>query len=77
MLYDILGASSEPIWPGSNESKLSVVSKLMYVKAQYRILNACYDDLCRIMQRLMPKDNAMPKNTYETKKLVRDMGLPV
>ncbi|KAK9034319.1 hypothetical protein V6N11_050488 [Hibiscus sabdariffa] len=74
MLYNRLGASSEPIWPGSNESKLSVVSELIHLKAQYRIPNACYDDLCRIMQRLMPEDNVMPKNIYETKKLVRDMG---
>ncbi|KAL4360851.1 hypothetical protein GQ457_04G005670 [Hibiscus cannabinus] len=77
MLYNRLGASSEPIWPGSNESKLSVVSELIHLKAQYRIPNACYDELCRIMQRLMPEDNVMPKNIYETKKLVRDMGLPV
>ncbi|KAK8493167.1 hypothetical protein V6N12_000009 [Hibiscus sabdariffa] len=77
MLYNRLGASSKTIWPGSNESKLSVVSELIHLKAQYRIPNACYDDLCRIMQRLMPKDNVMPKNIYKTKKLVRDMGLPV
>ncbi|KAK8999232.1 hypothetical protein V6N11_070408 [Hibiscus sabdariffa] len=77
MLYNRLGASSESIWSGSNEFKLSVVSELIHLKAQYRIPNACYDDLCRIMQRLMPEDNIMPKNIYETKKLVRDMGLPV
>ncbi|KAL4367573.1 hypothetical protein GQ457_05G029620 [Hibiscus cannabinus] len=51
MLYNILGASSEPIWPGSNESNLSLVSELIHLKAQYRIPNACYDDLCRIIQR--------------------------
>ncbi|GMJ03820.1 hypothetical protein HRI_004051200 [Hibiscus trionum] len=77
MLYDKLGASSEPIWPGSNESKLSVVFELIHLKAQYKIPNACYGDLCWIMQKLMLEDNVMPKNTYETKKLVRDMGLPV
>ncbi|KAK9000453.1 hypothetical protein V6N11_080951 [Hibiscus sabdariffa] len=77
MLYNRLGASSEPIWPSSNESKLSVVSELIHLKAQYQIPNACYDDLCWIMQRLMPEDIVMPKNIYETKKLVHDMGLPV
>ncbi|KAE8732724.1 hypothetical protein F3Y22_tig00001777pilonHSYRG00014 [Hibiscus syriacus] len=51
MLYNKLGVSSEPIWSGSNQSKLSV--------------------------RLMPEDNVMPKNIYETKKLVRDMDLLV
>ncbi|KAK8612539.1 hypothetical protein V6N13_092652 [Hibiscus sabdariffa] len=29
------------------------------------------------MRRLMPEDNVMPKNIYETKNLVLDMGLPV
>ncbi|KAE8669596.1 hypothetical protein F3Y22_tig00112230pilonHSYRG00175 [Hibiscus syriacus] len=77
MLYNRLGASSEPIWVGSNQSKLSLVSELIHLKAQYRIPNACYDDLCRIVQRLMPEDNVMPKNIYEMKKLVRDMCLPV
>ncbi|KAE8688117.1 hypothetical protein F3Y22_tig00111000pilonHSYRG00125 [Hibiscus syriacus] len=77
MLYNRLGASSEPIWVGSNQSKLSVVSELIHLKAQYRIPKACYDDLCRIMQKLMPENNVMPKNIYETKKLVRDMGLSV
>ncbi|GMI89086.1 hypothetical protein HRI_002577900 [Hibiscus trionum] len=77
MLYNRLSASSKPIWHGSNESKLSMVSELIHLKARYQIPNACYDDLCRIMQRLMPEDNVMPKNIYETKKLVRDMGLPV
>ncbi|KAK8673740.1 hypothetical protein V6N13_112055 [Hibiscus sabdariffa] len=74
MLYNRLGTSSEPIWLGSNESKLSMVSELIHLKAQYRIPNTCYDDLFQIMQRLMSEDNVMSKNIYETKNLVHDMG---
>ncbi|KAK8565156.1 hypothetical protein V6N12_058730 [Hibiscus sabdariffa] len=74
MLYNRVGTSSEPIWPGSNESKLSMVFELIHLKAQYQVPNTCYDDLCRIMQRLMPEDNVMSKNIYETKNLVHDMG---
>ncbi|KAK8976545.1 hypothetical protein V6N11_049202 [Hibiscus sabdariffa] len=73
MLYNRLGSSSEPIWHGSNKSKLSIVSKLVHLKAQYRIPNACYDDICQIMQRLMSEDNVMLNNIYETKKLSRGL----
>ncbi|KAK8701901.1 hypothetical protein V6N13_020279 [Hibiscus sabdariffa] len=36
MLYNRVGTSSEPIWPGSNESKLSMVFELIHLKAQYQ-----------------------------------------
>ncbi|KAK9011941.1 hypothetical protein V6N11_040012 [Hibiscus sabdariffa] len=45
MLYNRLDASSELIWPSSNESKLSMVSGLIHLKAQYRIPN---DDVATV-----------------------------
>ena len=47
------------------------------MKAEHHFSERCYDDICRLMSKLLPADNIMTDSFYETKKLIRGLGLPV
>ena len=47
------------------------------MKSEHHMSDRCFDDVCQLMKELLPVDNIMPDNFYNTKKLVKGLGLPV
>ncbi|XP_073295278.1 uncharacterized protein [Primulina huaijiensis] len=78
-LYEMLQASEREVWEGipSGHSQLSAVARLLNIKAEHHFSERCYDDLCQLISELLPTDNIMTDNFYNTKKLVKGLGLPV
>lgn len=77
-LYDMLNAADKQLWPGcKNHSQLSLVVRLMSLKAENHMSERYYDQLTELMKEILPQDNLVPDNFYSTKKLLRGMGLPV
>ncbi|MBV8802557.1 MAG: DUF4218 domain-containing protein [Gammaproteobacteria bacterium] len=60
-------------WPHS--SLLSFVIRMLKVKVECRISDKAFDLIFAILHDVVPKDNFLPKNYLEAKKLLRDLGL--
>ncbi|XP_057770644.1 uncharacterized protein LOC130990427 [Salvia miltiorrhiza] len=76
--YDMLAAADKELWPGcKNHSQLSFVARLMSLKSENHMSERCFDQMIELIQEILPEDNLAPDNFYETKKLLRGMGLPV
>ncbi|XP_019172859.1 PREDICTED: uncharacterized protein LOC109168299 [Ipomoea nil] len=76
--YDMLKAADQELWPGSNKhSQLSLVARLMSLKSENHISEKCFNQFTELLKEVVPEDNLVPDNFYETKRLLRGMGLPV
>ncbi|CAH9087468.1 unnamed protein product [Cuscuta europaea] len=75
---NVLRASDQPLYEGcSEESQLQFISEVMSIKLDF---NAPQDEVNRwlnLFSRYLPRDNTVPRNYYETKKVVAELGLPV
>lgn len=77
-LYDMLQAANQEVWPGcESHSQLSVVARMLNIKAEHHLSERCFDDICQLMKEVLPDENLMTENFYSTKKLVQALGLPV
>ncbi|KAL3635525.1 hypothetical protein CASFOL_020072 [Castilleja foliolosa] len=76
--YDLLDAGKKPLYPGCEKhTLLSFVSRLMNIKAENNISQKCYNQLSELIKGILPAGNLVPANFYESKKLLRGIGLPV
>ncbi|XP_057993073.1 uncharacterized protein LOC131174052 [Hevea brasiliensis] len=54
-LYDMLQAASQEVWPGcETHSQLSVVIRMLNIKAEHHLLERCFDDICQLMKEVLP-----------------------
>ena len=76
--YDMLNAANQEVWPNcQTHSQLSVIARMLHIKSEHRLSERCYDALCQFMKELLPNDNVMTNSFYQTKKLIKGIGLPV
>ncbi|XP_019197160.1 PREDICTED: uncharacterized protein LOC109191027 [Ipomoea nil] len=76
--YDMLKAADQELWPGSNKhSQLSLIARLVSLKSENHISEKCFNQFTELLKEVVPEDNLVPDNLYETKRLLRGMGLPV
>ena len=76
--YDLLSSANQEVYPGCDmHSQLSVVARMLHLKSEHHISERCYDEFCQLIRELLPVDNMMTDSFYNTKKLVRGLGLPV
>jgi hypothetical protein len=54
---------------------LQVVTRLMAMKAKYNFSNNCYNDIINLIIDLIPSNHKMPKDLYQSKKIVSDLGM--
>nr|GMD93379.1 transposon, En/Spm-like, Transposase-associated domain protein [Ipomoea batatas] len=71
-------AADRELWSGCEKlTQLSVVARLLNIKAEYRLPEQCFDAFCQLFKDGLPEDNNMVDNFYHTKKLIQGLGLPV
>ncbi|KAL0387660.1 UNVERIFIED_CONTAM: hypothetical protein Sradi_2647800 [Sesamum radiatum] len=76
--FDIVNAADQPVYSGSeNHSQLSTVARLVNIKFEYNLPQSCYDEISQLIGELLPRYHTLPKDYYSTKKLIRELGLPV
>ena len=76
--YDMLDAANNPLWQGcENHSQLSVVARMLNIKADHHLSERAFDAIAKLMKEIVPKENLIAESFYETKRMVRGLGLPV
>ncbi|KAL0396052.1 UNVERIFIED_CONTAM: hypothetical protein Scaly_0053600 [Sesamum calycinum] len=76
--FDVVNAADQPLYSGSeNHSQLSAVARLVNIKSEHNLPQSCYDEISQLIGELLPRDHTLPKDYYSTKKLIRELGLPV
>jgi predicted amino acid-binding ACT domain protein len=74
--YDLLHSSQRPLWEGCvSHSELSMVVKMLTIKAEGNISQQSFNDTLQAMKEGMPKDNLLVPNNYKAKKLVSKLGM--
>jgi hypothetical protein len=54
---------------------LQVVMCLMGMKSKYNFSNQCYNNIVQLIIDLIPVKHNMPKDLYQSKKIVVDLGM--
>ena len=75
MYYNLLKKIDKPLHDKTKESKLSATVHLYNLKCMGGISNSIFSSLLEYINKLLPTDEALPNNTYKSKKFMHDMGL--
>ncbi|PHT37975.1 hypothetical protein CQW23_21548 [Capsicum baccatum] len=75
--YDLLDTTDAKLYPGSYLSQLAVVSRMLNIKIENNMSQRGYNQMMKLLKESLPEDNIMHDSYYQTKKLVRSLGLPV
>jgi hypothetical protein len=73
--YRLLAFSDEKVHIGTDLTVLQVVTCLMAMKSNYNFSNQCYDKIMKLIIDLIPVKHTMPKDLYQSKKIVADLGM--
>ncbi|XP_015160874.1 uncharacterized protein [Solanum tuberosum] len=76
-LYDLLQAATQKLYPGSSLSQLALVSRMLNIKIENNMSQRGYNQMMQLLKEALPEDNMVLDSYYQTKKLVRSLGLPV
>ncbi|KAL0439470.1 UNVERIFIED_CONTAM: hypothetical protein Slati_2430000 [Sesamum latifolium] len=74
---DVLHAVEQLLWNGCTISQLAVVAELVDIKVDGQLSERIYDRISQWGDHVMPRDHSFPVNYYNTKKLIKDLDLPM
>jgi hypothetical protein len=60
---------------GTDVIVLQAMTHLMTFKSKYSFLNQCYNDIMKLIIDLIPTKHNMPKDLYQSKKIVSDLKI--
>ncbi|KAL0428286.1 UNVERIFIED_CONTAM: hypothetical protein Slati_3003400 [Sesamum latifolium] len=74
-------AVDQPLWNGCTQpctqSQLGVVAESVDIKADGHISERIYDQISQLGNKILPPGDTLPGDYYNTKKLIKDLSLPV
>ncbi|GLT53398.1 hypothetical protein SLA2020_431220 [Shorea laevis] len=74
--YDLLNDADKPLYEGCTEyTKFIAIVDLYNLKCMARWSNSSFTSLLEKMNKMLPPNASLPKNTYEAKKYMRELGL--
>jgi hypothetical protein len=73
--YRLLAAVDEKVHDGTDVTVLQAVTRLMVMKSKYNFSNQCYNDIIKLIIDFIPKKHNMPKDLYQSKKIVSGLGM--
>jgi hypothetical protein len=73
--YRLLAATDEKVHDGTDVTVLQAVTYLMVMKSKYNFSNKCYNDIIKLIIDLIPMKHNMPKDLYQSKKIVPGLGM--
>jgi hypothetical protein len=74
-LEDLLKDADMPLHENTKHSKLGAIVRLYSIKCMGGWNNTSFSMLLEFINELIPSDASLPKDTYEAKKYMRDLGL--
>jgi hypothetical protein len=69
--YGLLAAADKKVNDGTDVTVLQAVTHLMAIKSKYNFSNQCYNDIVKLIIDLIPVKHNMPKDLYQSEKIVR------
>ncbi|KAL0402000.1 UNVERIFIED_CONTAM: hypothetical protein Slati_4229900 [Sesamum latifolium] len=75
--HDVVHAVEQPLWSSCTQSQFGVAAELVDIKVDGHISKQIYDRISQWAYHILPYDHALPLDYYNTKKLVKDLGLPM
>jgi hypothetical protein len=73
--FKLLKASKEPLHEHTKVTLLAFITQLMAIKSKYFFSNNCYNDLMKLISDVFPKPHKLPKDMYQSKKMVFALDL--
>jgi hypothetical protein len=73
--YRLLAASEEKVHDGTKLTILQAMTCIMGMKSKYNFSNQCYNDIVKLIIDLIPANHNMPKDLYQSKKIVVGLGM--
>jgi hypothetical protein len=73
--YKLLATSEEKVHDGTDVTVLQAMTHLMAFKSKYNFSNKCYTDIVKLIIDLIPVKHNMPKDLYQSKKIVSGFGM--
>ncbi|KAL0387644.1 UNVERIFIED_CONTAM: hypothetical protein Sradi_2646200 [Sesamum radiatum] len=77
LFSNIVHAADQPLWDGLQPISIRCFSELVDIKVDGHISKRIYDRISQWTNRILPSNHTLPGDYYKTKKLVKDLGLPV
>ncbi|XP_074280921.1 uncharacterized protein LOC141605896 isoform X1 [Silene latifolia] len=74
--FEMLKKAEERVCEGSDVSVLQAASRLLSLKCEFNLPHKCVDSFISFVSDILPKNNLMATNFYETKKLLKALELP-
>ena len=72
----LLNDAKREVYPGcTNYTLLKFFIEILNMKVTNHWSNKSVDMMLEFLTKLLPKDNLVPKSTYEAKKILRELGL--
>ena len=71
----MLAFANQPIYDGVTESQLSVAIRLLAGRTNWYMTEKCLDHFIQLLVDVAPRGASIPKNYYEAKKIVSNLGL--
>ncbi|KAL0439252.1 UNVERIFIED_CONTAM: hypothetical protein Slati_2408200 [Sesamum latifolium] len=75
--HDAVHSVEQPLWNGCTQSQLGAVAELVDIKADGHISQRIYDRISQWPDHILPRSHTLPLDYYNTKKLIKDLGLPM
>ncbi|KAK4386242.1 hypothetical protein Sango_2494800 [Sesamum angolense] len=69
--------TDQPLWDDCNQSQLGAVAELVDSKTDGHISERIYDSIFQWTNRIFSFNHTLPGDYYSTKKLLKNLGLPV
>jgi hypothetical protein len=73
--FKLLKASEDPLHEQTEVTLLDFISRMMAIKSKYFFSNNCYNDLVKLISNILPKSHKVPKDMYQSKKMMSALGL--
>ena len=74
--YDMLSSAQKPLHEKIMVSQLDAIERLMGFKSQYSLSRDAFNGMLTMLGTLLPEGHILPKNTYESEKLLRTLKMP-
>ena len=68
---EMMASAKKPLYPGAEISQLDAISQLLADKAKHGSTRSCFEDNLKTWGNMLPKGHCLPRNMYESKKIMR------
>jgi hypothetical protein len=75
VFFKLLKASEDPLHEHTEVTLLDFITWMMVIKSKYFFFNNCYNDLVKLISDILPKPHKVPKDMYQSKKMMSTIGL--